>query len=40
MEEMGKCEERQSVRGREDYGYEGVSVDIEKKVGYGETVCG
>ena len=40
LEEMRKCEGRQSVRGREDYGYEGVSVDIEKKVGYGETVCG
>ena len=41
--EIGKNENSvraASVGGREDYGYEGVSVDIEKKVGYGETVCG
>ena len=31
---------RQSVGGREDYGYEGVSVDIERRAGYGETGYG
>ena len=36
---MRTWEKRQSVRGRENYGYERVSVEMQRRGGYGESRC-
>ena len=36
---MRECKKRQSVEGREDYGYESVSAVIERRARYGDYGC-
>ena len=36
---MGECDTRQSLEGREDYGYERVSAVIERRARYGDFGC-